>query len=74
MVPHSILLSKLREINLMGYCSMDDQVEEGGSGPLLYSHETRPEVMNPAVGSSGPVGSSPEESHEEDQRTGASLL
>lgn len=40
MVPHSILLSKLREINLMGYCSMDDQVEEGGSGPLLPSHES----------------------------------
>lgn len=42
---------------------MDEQVEEGDSAPLVHSHETRPGVLNPAVGSSGPVGSSPEEGH-----------
>jgi len=55
------------------------QVEGGGSAPLLCSGETPAEVLCPALGPSaqerhGPVGACPEEGHKNGQRAGTPLL
>jgi len=55
------------------------QVEGGGSASLLYSGETPPGVLRPALEppaqeGQGPVGAGPEEGHKDDQRTGVPLL
>jgi len=55
------------------------QVEGGGSAPLLHSGETPPGVLHPALEppaqeGHGPVGASPEEGNKNDQRGGAPLL
>ncbi|PKU42858.1 rna-directed dna polymerase from mobile element jockey-like [Limosa lapponica baueri] len=55
------------------------QVKGGDSAPLLYSDETPPGVLCPALDPSAqeghePYGTGPEEGHEADQRAGAPLL
>ena len=55
------------------------QVNRGDSAPLLYSGETPPEVLHPALRPlelerHGPVRAGPEEGHKNDQRTGISQL
>ncbi|PKU42254.1 rna-directed dna polymerase from mobile element jockey- hypothetical protein [Limosa lapponica baueri] len=54
-------------------------VQGGDSASLLCSDETPPGVLCPALGSSAqerhrPVGMSPAEGHEDDERAGAPLL
>ena len=66
------------------YCGLHQkkcgqQVEGGGSVPLLHSGETPPGVLHPALESSaqeryGTVGVSPEEGHKSDQRDGTPFL
>jgi len=53
------------------------QKEGGDSAPLLYSRETPPGVLHPALEPSAqerPVGAGPEEGHKNDQRAGTPLL
>ena len=55
------------------------QVEGGGSAPLLCSHETPHGVLCPAPESAaqqrhGPVAVVPEEGHKDDEKAGAPLL
>ncbi|PKU46938.1 rna-directed dna polymerase from mobile element jockey-like [Limosa lapponica baueri] len=57
----------------------DQQVEGGDSTPSLFSGETQPGVLYPALElptkeGHGPVGPGPEEGHKDDQRDGAHLL
>ena len=73
MEPHSMLLSKLERDEFDGGTVQWMSRLREVILPLC-SHETQPGVLNPAVASSGPVGSSEKEGHEDDQRAGASLL